>query len=161
MIYLAEPFRRAYIGCVLALPRRSPPPLKKPLQLLFAIFACLHLAGGPYSIAQTYAWINMLISYSQNDGIVKATVDTFSGNKPCAICCKIQETRKSERNKDERSTPPGSTSAKLLQELLPTKNTTLPVPASCDISPSAFPGVSLPHGLLSDAPPVPPPCRIG
>ena len=135
-------------------------PLKKLFQFLFVIFGCLHLAGGPYSIVQTYAWLNMLVSYSQNGGILQATVDTFSGEKPCAICCKIDAARKSNKDQKERSLPAATFQAKLLQEMLPTQDTILQPPASCDVPSVTFPGLCLPRGLLTDAPPVPPPCRI-
>ncbi len=70
---------------------------------------------------QVCAWVGMLVSYSQNDGIVQAAKDTFSGEKPCELCCKIAAARKQENESKEPLAPLTSTlSMKQLQEILPT-----------------------------------------
>jgi hypothetical protein len=133
--------------------------LKKPFQLLFVLLGCLHMAGGPYSIMQGYAWIGMLVSYSQQDGIIQATKDTFSGEKPCKLCCKIVEEKKQDRNPKDPVAPASTLSAKLVQEMLPARITFLSPPASIDLPPVVFPGVQTPIDILRASPPVPPPCR--
>ena len=118
------------------------------------------MAGGPYSIMQGYAWIGMLVSYSQQDGIVQAAKDTFSGEKPCKLCCKIAEEKKQDRNPKDPVAPASALSAKLVQEMLPARNTFLSPPASIDLPPVVFPGVQTPIDILRASPPVPPPCRV-
>ena len=70
--------------------------LKKLFQLLMVIFGCLHLTGGPHALVQSYAWISMIIQYSKNDGIAKGVKDTFSGERPCHLCKKIDSIKKDE-----------------------------------------------------------------
>ncbi len=70
--------------------------LKKLFQLLMVIFGCLHLTGGPHALVQSYAWISMIIQYSKNDGIAKGVKDTFSGERPCHLCKKIDSVKKDE-----------------------------------------------------------------
>ncbi len=115
------------------------------------------MVGGPYSILQGYAWIGMLVTYSQQDGIVQAAKDTFSGEKPCHLCCKIAEERKTEKPGDPAA-PAGQLSLKLVQEMIPAGNTTLSPPAGTDLPPVVFAGIQLPDDLLRASPPVPPPC---
>jgi hypothetical protein len=136
-------------------------PLKKPFQLLLVFLGCLHLAGGPYSILQGYAWIGMLVSYSQQDGIVQATKDTFSGEKPCKLCCKIADAREDTPESKDPVTPPVSPlSAKILQEMLPTRAPVLLPPTSIDLPPVVFIGIEVPADFPKASPPVPPPCRL-
>jgi hypothetical protein len=134
-------------------------PLKKPFQYLLILLGCLHLAGGPYSIMQCYAWIGMLVSYSQQDGLMQAAKDTFSGEKPCDLCCKIAEGKKSEPEKKEPVTPlPGFSSGKIVQEMLPSKDMALAPPSGTDLPPVSFVAVALPGDSLRASPLVPPPC---
>ncbi|HVJ45087.1 MAG TPA: hypothetical protein VM511_01800 [Luteolibacter sp.] len=135
--------------------------LKKPFQLLLVFLGCLHLVGGPYSILQGCAWVNMLISYSQKDGLVKAAKDTFSGEKPCKLCCKIAEAREVDsKNPGDPVKPPLSpVAAKLLHEMLPSSVTAIEPPAAIDFPSPSLPGVHLSAGCAKASPPVPPPCR--
>jgi hypothetical protein len=53
------------------------------------MIACMQLAGGPTALMQVYAWIGMIVTYSQHDGLAKGVQDTFSGERPCPLCKKI------------------------------------------------------------------------
>ena len=116
------------------------------------------MAGGPYSILQGYAWIGMLVSYSQQDGIVQAAKDTFSGERPCKLCCKIAQERQQEQTKDPIA-PVSPLSLKLVQEMLPARATVLTHPAGTELPPVVFPGIQVPADFPKASPPVPPPCR--
>jgi hypothetical protein len=70
--------------------------LKKLFQVLMVIFGCLHLTGGPHALVQSYAWISMIIQYSKDDGLAKGVKDTFSGERPCPLCKKIDAVKKDE-----------------------------------------------------------------
>lgn len=70
--------------------------LKKLFQVLMVICSCLHLTGGPYALVQSYAWIGMIVTYSQQDGLAKGVKDTFSGERPCHLCKKIDSVKKDE-----------------------------------------------------------------
>ncbi|MFD0893665.1 hypothetical protein KBB96_09185 [Luteolibacter ambystomatis] len=122
------------------------------------MLASIHLAGGPYALVQACAWANMLITYSQQDGFAKAAVDTFSGEKPCEMCCKIAEAKQDDANKKkDPASPDLSFGAKLRPELLPADHTTLKVPAATDILVAAPVSPALIAGIGQAAPPSPPP----
>jgi hypothetical protein len=127
---------------------------------LLVLLGCLQLAGGPYSLMQVYAWVGMLVTYSQNDGIIQATKDTFSGEKPCKLCCKIEAAR--EPAKDQPVAPIStSVSVKQLQEMIPAGQiTALSPPSPRELSPITFPRGHLFHDAISASPPTPPP-RVG
>ncbi|MCW1922606.1 hypothetical protein OKA05_08575 [Luteolibacter arcticus] len=119
------------------------------------MFASIHLAGGPYALVQTYAWAGMLVSYSKEDGLLKGAKETFSGEKPCALCCKIAEAKKSEGQSKEL---PASPTVKLLKEMLPSSLPLALLPPRFTETPEVtFQGMSLPVEAGTYAPPVPPP----
>ncbi len=70
--------------------------LKKLFQVLMVICGCLHLTGGQHALVQSYAWISMIIQYSKDDGLAKGVKDTFSGERPCPLCKKIDAVKKDE-----------------------------------------------------------------
>ena len=128
---------------------RHPPylslvPLKKLFQLLFAVFASIHLVGGPYALVQTYAWAGMLVSYSKEDGLLQGAKETFSGEKPCALCCKIAEAKKADSDHGKSNDLPASPLA-------------LAPPRFTDAPQAMFPGMIPPVETNASAPPVPPP----
>jgi hypothetical protein len=134
----------------------GPTVLKKFLQLLLVSLGCLHLAGGPYSLVQVYAWAGMLVSYSQDDGLLQAAKDTFSGEKPCELCHKIAAAKQSEPDGDkEPLTPLGS--GKLLQEMIATEVVDARPPRATDFVADGFACVLPPLECGSSAPPIPPP----
>lgn len=59
----------------------------------------LHLMGGPLVILQLVAWAGMMVSYSIEDGLTQGVRDTFSGERPCALCRCIESI-------DEKESPP-------------------------------------------------------
>ncbi len=142
---------------VLALPNRKIT-LKKPFQLLLVLLGCLHLAGGPYSMIQVYAWAGMLVSYSQDGGIINAARDTFSGEKPCGLCSKIAAAREVDQKSGQPLVPLSSSlSAKQLAEMIPATVIRLRFPRPCELPPVQFTGVFSSHGMACATPPTPPP----
>jgi len=100
----------------------------------------------------------MLVTYSQQDGFAKAAVDTFSGEKPCEMCCKIamakQDDAKKKQDSGSQEIPFG---AKLRLELLPAVHTALKAPAATDILVAAPVSPVILSGIAQAAPPSPPP----
>ncbi len=132
--------------------------VKKHFQILIVFLGCLQLVGGPYSMMQIYAWAGMLVSYSQDDGIIKAAKETFSGEKPCALCCKITAALKAEHDGKEPRVPfSTSLSAKQLKEMIATCEVQLVFPRSRVLTPVVFPGIFCSNGMVSASPPTPPP----
>ena len=101
----------------------------------------------------------MLVTYSQDDGIVQAAKDTFSGEKPCELCTRIASARESAPAGQEPLAPPSVSSAKLLQEMIATEPLALKPPRPTDLAFPAFPATRGFPGHDRDAPPIPPPCR--
>ncbi|HEY1122635.1 MAG TPA: hypothetical protein VGE67_13575 [Haloferula sp.] len=124
---------------------------------MFAVFASIHLAGGPYALVQTYAWAGMLVSYSKEDGLLKGAKETFSGEKPCALCCQIAEAKKSDSDSKSSHELPVSPTVKLLKEMLPSSPLALSPPRSTEAPKVMFPGMNVSVETTAFAPPVPPP----
>jgi hypothetical protein len=116
------------------------------------------MVGGPYSMMQVYAWAGMLVTYSQNDGLVQAAKDTFSGEKPCGLCHKIAAARDAERESPQPLAPSSpSFSGKLLQEMIPAAQICLVFPSACELPAAVFTVAAEPRGLFAACPPTPPP----
>jgi len=112
------------------------------------------LIGGPYSIVQVYAWANMIVDYSKESTVKEAITDTFSGEKPCHLCCKIAKAKATEPKETEA---PLTAPERPLQHLFPPTIVSLKDPISTTLPSPVF---SPPNHLLSLAPsgpPVPPP----
>jgi len=104
----------------------TPQVLKRVFQLLLCLLTALHLCGGPLGVAQLVAWGQMIRDYSQNKGLVEAVKDTFDGDHPCALCCKIS---KEKQNEQKQNPLPLEKSEKLSKwlGLLPTMELPAPV----------------------------------
>ena len=123
---------------------------------MFAVFASIHLAGGPYALVQTYAWVGMLVSYSKEDGLLQGAKKTFSGEKPCALCCQIADAKKSDTDGKSKELPVSPT-VKLLKEMLPSSPLVLSPPRITEAPKVMFPGMNMTVETRAFAPPVPPP----
>ncbi|MEP2774996.1 MAG: hypothetical protein ABJQ29_13140 [Luteolibacter sp.] len=131
--------------------------MKSILRHLFLVFGCLHLVGGPHSLIQAYAWANMLVDYSSESSISQAVTDTFSGEKPCALCNKISAAKAAESDSEQEPAPLLSASSKLFQDLYPPTIPTLHDPFSTPFPEAIF---ASPADLISpptNGPPTPPP----
>ncbi len=107
---------------------------------------------------QACAWAGMLVTYSQDDGLVQAAKDTFSGEKPCGLCDKIAAARETEGKGEEPLLPFSSgLSAKLMQEMIPTTEIRTLRPRFHLVSPPGFTPVASSFGESASSPPTPPP----
>jgi hypothetical protein len=105
-------------------------------------------------LVQTYAWAGMLVSYSQDEGLLKGAQDTFSGEKPCDLCCQIAEAKKADGKSKELPVP---ASVKLLKEMLPGDPVALRTPRWSELPAVTFVALRMPLAKDAAAPPVPPP----
>lgn len=62
------------------------------LKHLMVLLGCVHMTCGPQGALQAVAWVSMLANYSLENGVAQGVVDTFSGERPCAMCLKIADT---------------------------------------------------------------------
>jgi hypothetical protein len=130
--------------------------LKKSLHILFALFACLQLAFGPYALVQIYAWGTMITTYSKDTGIIQGAKDTFGGEKPCRLCCKITAAKKADGEKNQQSPAPAP-SVKISQEFVASSGPVLAPPASEDMPTVLYYGHLLENRTSASLPLVPPP----
>jgi hypothetical protein len=115
------------------------------------------LAGGPYALMQGVAWAGMLVNYSKTDGLAKAAVDTFSGEKPCELCCKITEAKQEDARQNKSDSPELTALANLRHEMLPAEDLRLKPPFSDELPFARTLPPVLSPGIGHDAPPSPPP----
>lgn len=101
----------------------------------------------------------MLIDYSKEDGLLKGAKDTFSGEKPCELCCKIQTAKQSDTKEKSPAAPLSGASLKALQELLPSELLAVLSAEGKSLAPITFSAFSLKPGITPASPPVPPPDR--
>jgi hypothetical protein len=142
------------------MPCADPLILKKSFQLLLAILGCLHLIGGPYAAIQVFAWSTMLVDYSNQDGFAQGFQDTFSGEKPCSLCKKIESVKQTEHEDKVPLTSPSQLSSKMLREMIPVADLVVLPPHGVIVPSVAFADAALFAGIGPDAPPIPPPCRL-
>jgi hypothetical protein len=134
--------------------------LKKLFQLLFLLFAGLHLSGGPYAIVQVYAWGNMLAEYSKESGFVQGAKDTFGGEKPCRLCCKIAAAKKADAESGKPEAPAAPSQVTKAPDYLPSTHG-LPVPpAGTKAPPVMFGRPVILSGIGMNSPPTPPPRTV-
>ena len=106
---------------------------------------------------QGVAWAGMLVNYSKTDGLAKAAADTFSGEKPCELCCKIAAAKQEDSRKNSSGSPDMVALAKLRHEMLPAQDLRLKPPVAGELPLLSFPQPAVRPGLGQNAPPVPPP----
>jgi hypothetical protein len=132
--------------------------LKKRIQILFALLACLHLVAGPYAVVQIFAWTTMFIDYSKENGLIQGAKDTFSGDKPCELCHQIKAAEKQEKQNPFQL--PAERLTKLMDGLIRSQDFNVPSPAFSIVQEIAFLDAALSAGVGPNAPPVPPPCWV-
>jgi len=96
----------------------------------------------------------MIASYSQESSLSKAVTDTFSGEKPCSLCKKIQALE-SRGKKD--SEPPATVTVKLYHDLFPPSSASLKDPFHSPFPCPAFAALADPVSMPASGPPAPPP----
>ena len=72
-------------------------PLKRTLQYLLCVLTALQLCGGHLGVFQIVAWAQMLRDYSQEKGLVEGVKETFDGDHPCPMCCKINQAKQQQQ----------------------------------------------------------------
>jgi hypothetical protein len=62
--------------------------------LLLLLFSFLF----QWESTQMLAWSRMILDYSQNRSITQAIGETFSGEQPCPMCCKLTQAKTASTN---------------------------------------------------------------
>lgn len=105
--------------------------IKSTLKHLMVILGCIHMTCGPQGALQAVAWISMLANYSLENGMAQGVVDTFSGERPCAMCLKIADTDFGNGKSTEAPNPERrNLSPSLLQEWQATRSSHVAPPSA-------------------------------
>lgn len=72
---------------------------RRVISVVVCMLALFAASGGHWTVLQTIAWTRMLVEYSRDASLVEAARETFSGERPCAMCKKIREGRQQEENR--------------------------------------------------------------
>jgi hypothetical protein len=63
------------------------------------------LMQGPAMLVQEVAWVNMLVTYTQERGLKRGIIETFDGEHPCEMCKTAQKLRQQSDNPEEPAAP--------------------------------------------------------
>jgi hypothetical protein len=63
---------------------------------LIAVVLALSI-GAQWPLLQSIAWLNMLVTYSAEEGIQQAVEKTFDGKHPCKLCKFVREGKQAEK----------------------------------------------------------------
>jgi hypothetical protein len=72
--------------------------LRSRIGFLFCSLAFLQLLGGHWAILQVGAWAGMVVSYSEQGGLIAGLAQTFDGEHQCPVCKAIQAGKNREQN---------------------------------------------------------------
>jgi hypothetical protein len=130
-------------------------PVKRTLQYLLCLVTALELCGGHLGVAQMVAWAQMIRDYTAEKGIAEGLKETFDGEHPCAMCCKIAKAKQQE----ERQAPlPLEKLEGLSKWLTYSAEPGIPVAGWTDRGTALRPNEPADHASSRRArPPVPPP----
>lgn len=73
----------------------------KPLARLFLVAVLMISIGLHWNVLQVVAWVNMLQTYTAQQGVIQGTLMTFDAQHPCAMCKKIA----ASKDNDQKETP--------------------------------------------------------
>ncbi len=117
------------------------------------------LMQGPALVTQEVAWARMLVSYTQERGLLRGVTETFDGRHPCAMCVKAEAMREDEKKRqDPLERSPGKMKKDFKwAEMVPPRVAPVPGARECGTVPPAGVHVVLLWGRGRDLPPLPPP----
>lgn len=72
----------------------------KRFNTLIACLALFWTSGGQWVVLQSVAWAQMWVNFSRTESIAQATVRTFDGKHPCAMCKRISRAKSKEKKLD-------------------------------------------------------------
>ena len=74
------------------------------LRKLSALLLAL-LMQGPAMLVQEVAWVNMLVTYTEERGFKRGIIETFDGEHPCEMCKTAEKLRQHGDDPAEPSAP--------------------------------------------------------
>jgi hypothetical protein len=58
--------------------------------------------GVQWPLLQSIAWLNMLVTFSAQEGVQQAVVKTFDGKNPCKLCKFVDEGKQADKKSPTR-----------------------------------------------------------
>ncbi|HSP44143.1 MAG TPA: hypothetical protein VLO11_14810 [Luteolibacter sp.] len=125
--------------------------------LKLAALALFLVMPGPAVLVQQAAWVNMLVSYTQERGLKRGVIETFDGNHPCGLC-KAAESIREQRDDTEEPAAPQEVRPNLAwgPMMVPAK-TTAPRPTCRELPPPHTAWHRHGAGCGAESPDTPPP----
>lgn len=113
---------------------------------------------GPAMLVQEVAWVNMLVTYTQERGLKRGVIETFDGEHPCEMC-KAAEKLRQQGDEPEEPGAPQQVRPSLVwgTMMIPAGAIQAPIPASTDLPPAACAWREAGPGRGVDGPESPPP----
>ena len=124
----------------------------------FLAIALVLLMQGPAMLVQEVAWVNMLVTYTQERGLKRGVIETFDGEHPCEMCKAAEKLRQHSDDPEEPAAPQQARpSLAWGAMMIPSGAIHVPVPVSTDIpmAISAWSEAGMGRGV--DGPEPPPP----
>jgi hypothetical protein len=116
------------------------------------------LMQGPAIMVQEVAWAKMLVSYTQQRGLVRGVVETFDGKHPCKMCAKAEQLRKSEGKGDPMNQPQEKKTIRFTWgEMVNSNDLVVPDDSGIECMISLACAAPPTPGRAKDSPTVPPP----
>jgi hypothetical protein len=119
------------------------------------------LMQGPAMLVQEVAWVNMLVTYTQERGLKRGVIETFDGEHPCEMCKTAEKLRQQSEDSEEPAAPqktrPNLAWAPMM---IPAGKFQTPVPKCRDI-PMVVAGWQQPWTGRGVDGPEPPPPKLG
>ena len=104
------------------------------LRILLGI-ALVLLMQGPAMLVQEVAWVNMLVTYTQERGLKRGVIETFDGEHPCEMCKTAEKLRQQKGDDPAEPSAPQGTRPNLAwgPMMIPAGKFQSPVPKCKDI----------------------------
>ncbi len=126
--------------------------------LKLTALAMILLMQGPAMLVQEVAWVQMLVTYTQERGLKRGVIETFDGNHPCELCKKAEQLRQQEPPQDSREKQLPTQRPRLAwAEMISSDMLNLPALAGHDISLPVLACTARDSGIGAIAPDSPPP----
>lgn len=120
------------------------------------------LMQGPAMLVQEVAWVNMLISYTQERGLKRGVIETFDGEHPCGLCKKADSIRQQDDGESRKPALPPEVRANFawMPMMIPSGVFITPAPRVCDLTVLPAPWHKEIAEPFADDPDTPPPKRV-
>jgi hypothetical protein len=117
------------------------------------------LMQGPVMLVQEVAWVNMLVTYTQESGLKRGVIETFDGEHPCEMCKTAENLRQQKGEDPSEPAAPREMRSNLVwgPMMIPIEKIQSPMPKCSDIPVLYAERQQVATGRGVDGPEPPPP----